>query len=463
MKKIASSVLAVGLLGGANLFGAEDLSAMFSEGKASGQIRMFYVDREYQGGSGADTHRNSLALGGNLKYTLDAWNGLSAAAALYTTNAIHTFDLSVMDPSLLGTGYENYAIVGEAYINYDMSALGTKTVAKLGYQRYDTPMMGGDDARMLPTTFEAYKLTNSDIENVEFQVAQVQAVAYGSFYNAYHPYAGGMLPVTSGYTTDGDVVAGKYYNMGRAAVGKNTSGVTNAMVSFKNKNFNAKLSNDYAWDLYNTLYAEAGATWDCLLNANVHPFVSVQAIKQDSVGSEYLSNVSVAKDINGTPVYGEGKVDSFYWAAKVGATYAGLTAYAAYSETTANDAGDDAYKHAIISQFGGMPAYTQGMVTRHQFFAGTKAWKAAASYNFKSLGTNLSTAVFYASFDMDAESGYGVERTASESGFDIQYYPEAVKNLQLRLRGNFPRKFAEATAGSDTGWNEYRFIVNYNF
>jgi len=453
-KKTALSAAAIGLLGSINAYGADDLSAMFSEGKASGQIRMFYIDREYQGGSGADTHRNSLALGGNLKYELAAWNGLSAAAALYTTNAIHAFDRKVVDPSLLGTGLENYSVLGEAYVSYDMSALGTKTSAKLGYQRYDTPMMGSDDARMIANTFEAYKVTNNDIENVTLQVAQVQAIAYGTFLNAYLPYAGGMLPVTSGYTSQGDTVAGKYYNMGQAAVGKNTGGVTNAMASFKNKNFNAKLSNDYAWDLYNTLYAEAGATWNCLLNADVHPFVAVQAIKQNSVGGEYMQDSVLG---------GDGKIDSLYWGAKAGATYAGLTAYAAYSETTANDAGDDAYKHAIISEFGGMPAYTQGMVTRHQFLAGTKAWKAAAVYDFKSLGTNLSTALYYASFDVDDYSGYGIARTATESGFDIQYYPAAVKNLQLRLRGNFPRKFAEASAGNDTGWNEYRFIVNYNF
>jgi len=450
-KKVALSLVAACVTG---LHAADDLSGMFSEGTTSGQIRMFYVDRQYQGGSGADTHRNSLALGGHLKYELAAWNGVSAAAALYTTNQIHTFDLSVQDPSLLGTGLQNYSILGEAYLYYDMRGLGTKSDAKLGYQLYDTPMMGGDDARMIANTFEAYKFTNTDIENVTFQVAQVQAIAYGTFYNAYHPYAGTMLPVTSGYTSQGDIVSGKYYNMGQAAVGKNTSGVTNAMVGFKNKHFNAKLSNDYAWDLYNTLYAEAGVTWDCLLNDNVHPFVAIQAIKQDSIGGDYMQYSSLG---------GTGKIDSFYWGAKIGATYAGLTAYGAYSEATANDAGDDPYKHAIITEFGGMPAYTQGMVTRHQFLAGTKAWKVAADYNFKAIGPNLSTALFYSSFDMDANSGYGVARTATEAGFDIQYYPEAVKNLQLRFRGNYPRKFAEATAGNDTGWNEYRFIVNYNF
>jgi len=453
-KTIASSAVAIGLLGSANVYGADDLGAMFSEGKASGQIRMFYIDRQYQGGSGADTHRNSMAVGGHLKYELAAWNGLSAAAALYTTNRLHTFDLDVVDPSLLGTGLESYAIPGEAYVNYDMRALGTKTVAKLGYQRYDTPMMGSDDARMLPTTFEAYKLTNNDIENVEFQVAHVQAVAYGSFLNSYLPYAGGMLPVTSGYTSQGATVTGKYYNMGQAAVGKNTGGVTNVMVSFKNAHFNAKLSDDYAWDLYNTLYAEVGATWDCLLNKDVHPFVAVQGIKQNSVGGEYMQYSSLG---------GKGEIDSLYAGAKLGVAYAGLSVYGAYSRTKVNRAGEDAYKRAIITEFGGMPAYTQGMVTRHQFLAGTKAWKAAAAYDFKALGTNLSTAVFYASFDMSGNSGYGVERTATESGFDIQYYPAAVQNLQLRFRGNFPRKFAEATAGNDTGWDEYRFIVNYNF
>ena len=109
-----------------------------------------------------------------------------------------------------------------------------------------------------------------------------------------------------------------------------------------------------------------------------------------------------------------------------------------------------------------MPAFTHGMVTRHQFLAGTKATKVAANYNFKNLGTNLSTTLYYASFDMDENSGYGIARTATESGFDVIYYPEAVKKLQLRLRGNFPRKFHESASG-DTGWNEYRVIANYNF
>jgi len=40
---------------------------------------------------------------------------------------------------------------------------------------------------------------------------------------------------------------------------------------------------------------------------------------------------------------------------------------------------------------------------------------------------------------------------------------KAVKNLQLRLRGNFAEDFNVNGAGDTVGWNEYRFIANYNF
>ena len=441
-----------------NVYAAEDLSSMFSGGKTSGQIRMFYVDREYQGSSGASTHRDSFALGGHLKYETAAYEGLSMAAAFYTTNKINLQQHDVSDPSLLGTGLESYSILGEAYINYDFSQFGTKTNAKLGLQRYDVPMMGSDDARMLPNTFEAYKFTNSDIENVNLQVAHVNRIAYGTFSNIYlndgTSNAKSIFASTSGYPAGQPSVnnsqTGKYLNMGDAAVGKSTNGVTNAMISYKAKNFNVKLSNDYAWDLYNTLYADASMSYG---SESLKPFVAVQAIKQNSVGDKYMQHSTMG---------GDGKIDSLYWAAKVGAKYDGLSGYIAYSQTGENNTADASYKNAILTQFGGMPAYTQAMVTRHQFLAGTKTTKVAAAYSFKGQGVNLSTAAYYVSFDMDENSGYGIARTAYEPGFDIKYYPASIKNLQLRFRGNYPRRFYEDASG-DTGWSEYRLIANYNF
>jgi hypothetical protein len=109
-----------------------------------------------------------------------------------------------------------------------------------------------------------------------------------------------------------------------------------------------------------------------------------------------------------------------------------------------------------------MPAFTQGMVTRHMFLAGTDAYKIALSYNFKDLGANVAATIYYTNFDMAQNNGYTYD-DASESGFDVIYNPSIVKNLQLRVRANYSDDFNVNAAGATTGWDEYRFIANYNF
>jgi imipenem/basic amino acid-specific outer membrane pore len=134
-----------------------------------------------------------------------------------------------------------------------------------------------------------------------------------------------------------------------------------------------------------------------------------------------------------------------------------------YSHNSKDD--DAAIDGGTITPWGGMPAYTQGMVTRHQFMADTDAWKVAAIYDWKDYGINLNTGAYYVEFGMDSLNGYSdaaASDKATEAGFDVIYNPQAIKNLQLRLRGNFPRGYQEKTTG-DMGWDEYRVIANYNF
>jgi len=443
---------------------ADNLEDMFANGKVSGQIREFSISRHVRDNRPGKKEytRDANAIGGYLKFETADYKGLSFGTAFYTTNgfalADPKSDNTAVDPSLLGKNNESYSMLGEAYVEYKVD----KTAIKIGRQKFSTAMMGADDARMLPNLFEAYTLTNKDINGLDIQVAHVNKFAQGTFGRVYG--SGGLLGSTAGYSAwDASNQVGEFKNMGEYAVGKKTDGVTNVQLKYKIENFNIKISNDYAWDLYNTLYADAGISWKCLLSDSVKSFFKAQVIKQNSTGDEYMKNIDT---IAGTSATSDGDIDSLYWAVKAGAKVNGLTAYVSYSETTDNDASDvtngNAYANAIITQFGGMPAYTQGMVTRHQFLAGTKATKVAASYSFKEHGLNLSAAAYYASFDMDENSGYGKERTAYEPGFDIKYYPSMVKNLQLRFRGNFPRNFYEDSTGS-VGWNEYRFIANYNF
>ena len=426
---------------------------MFKEGTLSAQVRIFYLDRKFQGIS--SVHRDSSAIGGHLKYETASLNGLRMGVAFYTTNNLHINQHNIHDPSLLGTNEEAYSILGEAYLGYDFSHLGYKTDMKIGYQRYDSPMIGSDDVRMLPNTFRAYKLVSHDLKNITLQIAHIDKIAYGTYSNLFT--GGGIVSATSGYPAAGNYTTGKYYNLGQATVGKNTTGVTSFLIKYTNDYFHIRLSDDYAWDLYNTLYVDAGLSWNCLLNDNIHPFLQAQFIKQNSLGGHYMQYLSDSND---------GTINSIYEGVKVGAKYAGFTAYLAYSQTGKNSVADkqnNPYKNAIITQFGGMPAYTAGMVTRHQFLAGAKASKLAAEYSFKQEGVNLVTSMYYISVKMDKNSGFGVARTSKEPGFDIKYSPKSLKKLQLRVRGNFPRNFSEATPSSSKGWNEYRFIANYTF
>ena len=454
-KNIVISVIAVGLLSSLNVYGAEDLSAMFSEGKTSGQLREFSISRtmDYSAVTAKDYTRSANAIGGYLKYETAAYSGLSFGTALYTTNGFGLGENKAtnveVDPTLLGKNNNGYSILGEAYVQYKLA----NTTFKGGRQKLDTPLAGSDDARMLPNLFEAYLLINTDIKDTTLIAGQVTKFAQGTFGRAYSASPTGtagnaILSATSGYSAyDSKNQTGDFVNMGDYAIGKATDGVSVASATYTGiKNLKVQAWDYYAHDILNAFYADADFSWTCLLNENVKPFVAAQVIKENDIGDKLVGNVK-----------------GMYWGTKLGANVENFTAFVAYSQTSENSSTSAATENAIITPWGGMPAYTQGMVTRHQFLAGTKATKASASYNWKTFGPDLSTELYYANFDMASFNGY-TYGNASESGFDVIYKPASVKNLALRLRANYADDFNVAkTTLATTSWDEYRVIVNYNF
>ena len=429
---------------------ADDLAGMFKEGKASGQVRAFYIDRDYDGYTNATSvHRNATAIGGYLKYETGAWNGLNLGAAFYTSNGLFlkdkkvgTADNTEVDPTLLGKDNESLTYLGEAYVQYKNG----NTTFKGGRQKLDTPMAGSDDARMLPNLFEAYVLSNTDIKDTTLIAAHVTKFAQGTFGRVYN---GGVLSVTSGYSlVDSKTHVGEFVDMGSYAIGENTGGVSVAAAIYSGiPGLKLQLWDYYAQDILNAIYAEANYGWSY---ANgVAPYVAAQWISERDIGSNSVASLN--------------KVESDFVAAKLGVKVANFDLSAAVSHNSKDS--DAAISGGTISPWGGMPAYTQGMVTRHQFMAGTDAWKVAAAYDWKDFGVNVNTSVFYVEYDMDPLNGYSTAAASdesSESGFDIIYNPQAVKNLQLRLRANYARDFQETTSG-DVSWDEYRVIANYNF
>ena len=407
-----------------------------SVGTVSGQLRAFYIDRTYSGI--LENNRNSLAFGGWIGYDTAEWNGLSAGVKFYAVeNAkIHDgpYTSASYDPSLFGGEFDNYGFIGEAYLNYKMG----NTNLKVGRQKLNTPLAGADDARMLPNLFEAAVLSNTDIEDTTLILAHITRETVGTFGNVY-----GNLPTAeeealalqSGYGLGyKEGTSGNFADMGVIALGAgtDTDGVTAGAILYKGiEGLDLQAWNYYAHDILNAVYLQA----DYKLSSVK---LSAQYINESEVGDALA-----------------GDVDSNYWAVKAGTSFGALSGYVAYSQT-----GDSSgsMNGGIITPWGGMPAFTQGMVTRHMFFADTDTWKVAVTYNFKEMtDLNFKATAYYVSFDVGDSNTYtNSAYTADESGFDIKY--QATKALNLRFRGNFPTDFKP---GLD--WSEYRLIANYNF
>ncbi len=415
-------------------------------GEIFGQSRTFYIDRTYSGL--VNNNRSSLATGGYIGYKSPDFSGFTVAVAAYGTYGfdIHNEDADVIgsasyDPSLYGRDFENYAFIGQAYLNYKFS----NTNIKAGRMRLDTPLAGADDARMLPNLFEALVVSNTDIENTTLIAAHVFRETVGTFGNIY---GGGALGLTSGYGLGmNEALSGDFVNMGTVALGSTdadgnfvdneTDGVTALAAVYTGiEGLKLQVWDYIAWDILNAVYLAGDYTIGVNESAKVK--LSAQYINEQDIGGAFA-----------------GSVDTNYVAGKITGIYDDFSAYAAVSTTGDSDTDTGGN---VITPWGGMPAYTQGMVTRHQFFANTDTWKVAAAYNLKEYGVKAS--VYYAEFDIGEGNIYVPDNawTASESGWDVTYKVAAVDGLSLRARANYPRDFKE---GLD--WDEYRFIVNYNF
>jgi hypothetical protein len=444
---VSLSLLASALI--VNAFGADNAAGMFSEGKVSGQFREFSISREVDDTRPVvnnDYTRKANTVGGYLKYETGAWNGLSFGAAAYGTIGVHLgnrANVNDVDPTLLSKDNKNDVYLGEGYLQYKNG----NTTFKGGRQKLDTPMAGSDDARMLPNLFEAYVLSNTDIKDTTLIAAHVTKFAQGTFGRAY---TNGVLSATAGYSlVDSRNQTGTFTDMGKYAIGVDTDGVSVAAAIYSGiPGLKLQIWDYYAHDILNAIYAEANYGWS--MANGVAPYVAAQWINERDVGSNTVAAVQ--------------KVESDFIAAKAGIKVANFDIYGAISHNSKDSDANNGTHGGTISPWGGMPAYTQGMVTRHQFMAGTDAWKVAGSYDWKNFGINLNTGVYYTEFDMDKLNGYSANYawTAKEKGFDIIFNPQTIKNLQLRLRANYTDDFYQAANGS-VSWDEYRFIANYNF
>lgn len=443
MKKTISCVLSIAALSTSAV--SADMEVGKNEvGKTSGEVRSFYISRaRAYGDSSKDYTESSFAVGGNLGYEKLNYGieGLSTGVRFYATEPLggqqqKQSTAMTGEDRLNATLFKNgegdgYAILGEAFVHYSSG----KTDVTVGRQKLDTPLAGADDVRMLPTLFEAAVVTNNDITNTTLVAAQVTKVAYGTFANAT---ANNTTALHYGYGANKNV--GTFQNMGDAAIGENISGVTAVAVVYDNKDMDLKLQVwDYiAADILTALYAQADYG---IKVGESRFFVAGQYLSEKEEGSELV-----------------GKVNSNYSGVKVGATVADFTLSAASSQSGADTKA--ALNGSIISPWGGAPAFTHGMVTRHGFISDVKATKLQLGYKSGKIKATVASMTY--DLGKKNDKAFGHEWTAGEVLGDLIYNVD--KDLMLRYRINITDKNSEtAAANSEAGWTEHRLILSYKF
>jgi len=212
-------------------YGAQKSGNVFQNGEVSGQIRLFYIDRDYDGK--VTKHRSALSVGGRLKYETGEYRGFSAAAGFHTTNdlGIKADNLpgSYQDPSLFADEdgkTKPYTILSEAYLKYKRG----KNILKIGRQAINTPMARTHDVRMIRNYYEGYYFTSKALPKTTITLAHMTKFAAGTFANVYGT---GISGATGGYsyvTKHSD--KGKFENIGRYAIGVDTDGLSIAGVKY---------------------------------------------------------------------------------------------------------------------------------------------------------------------------------------------------------------------------------------
>lgn len=152
---------------------AEEEKTPWEYGTVTGQARLYYfTQRNKTTGDGYDNVKESLAIGGYVKYETP-WIGdrIGAAVALYgTAPTIPGLNKSDQGGTgLLTSKNHGFVALGEAYLKAKFG----ETEFKLWRQRIDTPFINSNDSRMLAQTYEAYGLQSKDLDDAVLSLAWV--------------------------------------------------------------------------------------------------------------------------------------------------------------------------------------------------------------------------------------------------------------------------------------------------
>ena len=380
------------------------LSAYDPVEHTQGQFRAGYIDFKEDG----TLHASAYALAGHFHLYSKRWNGLMVGAEAYAVlnlgidqNA-HTLNGDFFDDE--GKGF---ILISQAYLDGKWG----NTEIKLGRQSLDTPHADSDDIRMMPNYFEAYSITNTDIDNFTFTA--------------------GLIDKMAGW--ENAVNSADFVDVGETlGVGQHIDGIYYASASYEGiKDLSLSLWYYHYSDIANVLYAELGYTKQLSTHTTL------------TLGLQYDGSSE-----SGAALLGQQDAQTYGISLEANFEDIGVSILTAYNQ----DSGDTG---AMGLSLGGGAFFTS-MEDQTLDALGTSgsAWVIGAGYSFEKAGMDgFAIGIAYGHFKADDASLYHVSET------------DAILEYQWDERISAVAAFTsiESKVAHLQDYTQLRIIANYNF
>jgi len=369
-----------------------------------GQIRAGYITFSEDSAS----RTSSYALAGHYHFNTKRWNGLMVGAEAYTVlnMGINQNPLNI-NPDFFDAGNKSFIILSQAYLD---GKWGNSEI-KLGRQTLDTPHADSDDIRMMPNYFEAYTITNTDIDDLTLTAGLMRKMA--GWENGINSAKFVNVSETLGTSEESD---GIYY----ASV--SYEGIEDLSLSLWYYNYN---------DIANVIYAEAGYSYNFAKETTL------------TLGLQYDSSKET-----GAALLGKQDANTFGISMELASEAIGVHILAAYNQ-------DNGETGAMGLSLGGGAFFTSMEdQTLDAIGAPGSAWIIGAGFHFEAIGIEgLNAGVAYGNFKADDASLYESNEI------------DAVIDYSLNDKVSVTAAFASVDFKMNgvEDYDQFRVIANYNF
>lgn len=445
-------------------------SEMFTKGNFYGRLRSnnFWYDYDAPDTTTAQDH-DKFGIGGSFTYKTAFYNGFAATAGFYTAVPLGADNVEA-GANYTKTAkdlYRTRADGSEASIGVVAVAYGEYKTANnditIGRQIIDSTLLFSNDVKMIPNTFEAAVLENTNVPDTKIRLGYLMSQKLRDHQN-FHS-------IIAYAKRDESDDSSSHQGLTPALISKYGADVNPEMVlvTAENKSVNhLKLNGEYL-DMngfFNTLVVEANYKISLMDAWALTP--GIRYLKQFDNGAGIIGGAAISgkfKDnytnLNTLGYTSPNSVDGSLWAARLVLENGPLSLIGGYS-TVAND-GD------IIAPWRGFPTggYTRAMAQTN-WLANTESWMVNGAYDFDKarIIPGLSCSASFSHINIDDAKTAAASIALSDR--DV-IYADAIQSFKSLPNTEFKFRFANVNAvtNSKTGLNdsysEYRFEVNYLF